>query len=323
MNKQTQWLFEAPLTKQFCDPISGCNCSRCRSSTRTKEWEVIGANQYHLDLREEEWETSGNSCLTSLSIPVALSTPARDLRRQEARDIVVYLLSQGSFALKQKWSPLQFGSNCKILQPKPDTKIAIEPAIIDGVRFVNRINRKSNLLFNLDVRMIVLLYRLANLLRTKWGVTEIHHMGIGQGSGNAKDCHNTGRALDFAGVVGNYDGQPYTIDVLKDWGKQPVTMPDGTTQPNWPANFTQTTYRLNPTNNFLAYWIFWEVYTLGTREAADTSTVRNGNTVAQTTLGRTSKFIIHPDYPNPGLRRAHQNHIHMQIGPTGEEKNPP
>ncbi len=280
-------------------------------------------------------EGSGGSapspCLNGIQVPAAFTTPARDLTRREARDIVVYLIAQGAFTLRESWSPLTFDAQCNVLQPQPSTHVAISPAVIDGVRFVYTGDTRINTISNLDVRMVVVLYRLAHMLRLTWGVTEIRHMGIGHGNGKSNDCHNTGRALDFAGVVGVISNAvitstngPYQIDVMNDWGQKPVTMPDGTTRASWPSDFTQTIYRLDPNVDYPAGAIFQDVYDFATLECADSSTQRFGNGAA-TTIGRGSRFILHPDYPSPAAwgRPAHQNHIHMQVGPTGEEVSPP
>jgi hypothetical protein len=264
----------------------------------------------------------GDACLRRFPAPAALRIPARDLTRREARDVLVYLAGQGAFTLKPTQSPIQFDSSCTILRPQPSTRITIEPAVIDGVRFVARGNPRQSAISNLDVRMVVGLYRLAQMLRTRWGVTAIGHMGIGQGRGASDDCHNSGRAIDFAGVEGVYRGQQYMLDVQRDWGNQPVTLPNGAQQRNWPADFRATSYRLTPGGNALAYGLFRDVYELATREFTDTNPQRLGN-AAPTQIGQSSRFIIHPDHPSSGLRSQHQNHMHIQIGSTRAEPNPP
>jgi hypothetical protein len=263
------------------------------------------------------------SCLTTWPLPAAASTRARDLTRQEALEIVVYLIGQGELSLKT-WTPLRFGPACRLLSPTRATRVAIEPAVIAGVRLVNRLNRRANFVSNLDVRLVVGLHRMATMLRSTWGATEIHHLGIGQGRGGPRDCHNTGRAIDFAGAAGVYNSAPYVLDVLNDWGRQPVTMPDGSIRSDWPPSFRDTSYRLATSVNTLAAGVFADVYALAAREFADTSTRRFGNG-APTTIGRSSRFILHPDYPVGAAwaRPAHRNHLHCQIGPTGTEVSPP
>jgi hypothetical protein len=263
------------------------------------------------------------TCLATWPLPAATSSRARDLTRREALEVVVYLIGQGEFRLKA-WTPLRFGPACRLVTPTPATRLAIEPAVIAGVRLVNRLNPRADFVFNLDVRLVVGLHRLATMLRSTWGVTELHHLGIGQGRGGSRDCHNTGRAVDFAGVAGVNNNTPYTLDVLNDWGRQPVTMPDGSVRGDWPVSFRDTTYRLATSANTLARDVFADVYALAAREFADTSTRRFGNG-PPTTIGRSSNFILHPDYPVGARwgRPAHRNHVHFQIGPTGAEASPP
>ena len=212
----------------------------------------------------------------------------------------------------------------QLREPTRATRLALQPAVIGGVRFVNRLNRRADYLFNLDVRLVVGLHRLATMLRSTWGVAEIHHLGIGQGRGKSNDCHNTGRAMDLAGASGVYGGSPYSVDVLADWGRQPVTMPDGRTLAAWPAAYRATTYRLAGSTNIIARELFRDVYTFAAREFVDTSPRRFGNG-SPTAIGSSSRFIIHPDYPSGATwaRPAHQNHMHFQIGPTGQEMSPP
>ena len=282
---------------------------------------------------------SANPCLANFPVPLALLTPARDLTRASARDIVVHLVRQGTLTIKPD---IKFDSKCQIIQPKPATFITIDPPIIDGVEFVNddRKARRGNPILAVDPRMVVMLFYLARMLRATWGVSEIHHVGLGGGnpSGNA---HNSGRALDFTGVFGTiaYSSTPgftgaFQLNVLKDWGEKNVELPSGKKAANWPTtNFTATKYRLDPQQNsfvditirqnFLAFAIFRDIYNFATLHCSDTSQLRNGNVLPPTTIGQSSRFILHPDYPDSGHRARHQDHIHMQIGPTGVETNPP
>ncbi len=281
------------------------------------------------------WKPSGDltvtqagstaNCLIQLPLPTGWLTPARDLTRLEARDIVVYLISQGAFTLKS-WSPLQFDAQCRILSPQPSTRIAIEPATIGGVQFINDANPAANYLDNLDMRMVVGLYRLASFLSSTFGVSQIRHKGIGHGGGGANDCHNTGRALDLSGVAGtfplgvNIPGLTgvFAVDVLQDWGNQPVPVA-GADNHTWPTNFSNTTYRLNPIITPIPFVLFQSIYNFASTEFVDNNPARFGNTLPPTQIGVQSRFIIHPDHPSgkPGMRPKHQDHVHMQIGPTG------
>jgi hypothetical protein len=193
--------------------------------------------------------------------------------------------------------------------------------VIDGVRFVyGRLGgaRDVGMIDNVDLRNAVLLYRLANMLKTRFGASVIHHLGIGHGRGDSQDCHNTGRAIDFAGVDGNHGGQSYQLDILRDWGQQRVPTP-GERPNQWPANATRTRYRLEPGS--LAHDVFLAIYEFATRECADTSPNPCGNR-APSQIGDTT-FICHPDHPDEGLRRSHADHFHLQVGPTRAETNPP
>jgi hypothetical protein len=63
------------------------------------------------------------------------------------------------------------------------------------------------------------------------------------------------------------------------------------------------------------YYLFEWVYNFATRECQDYS---EGVTVPGKGASRigTRSFIIHPDHPDPALRRHHQDHMHFQIGTT-------
>jgi hypothetical protein len=269
-------------------------------------------------------------CLALLPTPAAFSKPARDLTRREARDIVVFLIGRGSFKLKS-WTPLQLDRFCKVISPRPETRVAIEPAVIAGVRFKDDVHPGSNVLDNLDLRMVVALHRLASHLKGSFGVTEIRHKGIGHGVGGADDCHNTGRALDLSGLAGEVPFPlsipgvfgPYALDVQADWGNQPVPVGGGPNSHTWPANFQDTSFRLSPILNPVGFFLFKAIYDFAVTEFADNSESPNGNTLPPTQLGKESVFIIHPDHHSPGLRPPHQNHMHMQVGPTFLEANPP
>jgi hypothetical protein len=184
---------------------------------------------------------------------------------------------------------------------------------------------------NVDARMVVALYRLAQFLGTTWGVTEIRHKGIGHGNpAFPSDCHNTGRALDLSGLRGVLPagqiipGLPsqFDLDVMRDWGNQNVPVP-GPNAHTWPTNLHGTAYRLSPITSPIAWALFQAVYNFAVQQFADTSEQRFGNTMPPTLIGSTSRLIIHPDHPDPSNRAAHQDHIHMQIATTGLEMAPP
>ena len=242
----------------------------------------------------------------------------------EALELVVYLVSQSELQLKS-WTPMRFGSGCQLLSPTRATRLALQPAVIGGVRFVNRLIRRADYLFNLDVRLVVGLHRLATMLRSTWGVAEIHHLGIGQGRGKSNDCHNTGRAMDLAGASGVYGGSPYSVDVLADWGRQPVTMPDGleclSLAGGLPGHHLPAG-RVNQHHRPRAVPGRVRVRGPGVRRHQPTAVrqrVPDGDRLVQP--------VHHPPrLPERGAtwaRPAHQNHMHFQIGPTGQEMSPP
>jgi hypothetical protein len=262
--------------------------------------------------------------------PAALNTPARDLTRAEARDIVVYLVGRGELSLHAN-TPLRFDSNCQVVSPQPATRLVIEPPVIAGVRFTNVVGPGATVIDNVDVRMAVALYRLARFLNMTWGVTEILHKGIGHGNAAfPDDCHNTGRALDLSGLRGDLPlaqqipGLPsqYDVDVTRDWGNQPVPVLGGPNTHTWPLDLHATTYRINPFTAPIAWALFQAVYNFAAGEFADTSEQRFGNG-QPTQIGASSRFIIHPDHPGPGDRAQHQDHMHMQVATTGLEVAPP
>jgi hypothetical protein len=179
--------------------------------------------------------------------------------------------------------------------------------------------------------MVVGLYRLASHLAGMFGVNQMRHKGIGHGVGSLIDCHNTGRALDLSGIAGDVPVPlsipgvfgHYTLDVLSDWGNQAVPVSGGATSHTWPSTFTATTFRLSPIIHPVGFFLFQDIYNFAVTEFADMSENPHGNTLPPTQLGSQSRFVIHPDHHDPALRADHQNHMHMQIGPTFLEANPP
>jgi len=263
-------------------------------------------------------------CLVAFPVPPALNKRVRELTKEEARDIVIHLIKLGAFTLR---TPPAFGATCKRVQPGATTHVIVDPPIINSVEIVSDSGAKrGSPLFDLDMRMLVLLFYLARMLRTTWGVTEIHHLGIG-----STGTHVGRLAMDFAGVAGTISGSsspgtngPYSLNVLSDWGNKPVELPSGARGGQWPGGkFTQTKYRLDPQQNkyataftvpkdFLAFAIFRDVYTFATMHCFDSSNVVSANTVP-TTIGSASRWIIHPDHPGAALRSAHTNHMHFEI----------
>jgi len=200
---------------------------------------------------------------------------------------------------------------------------------------------------NVDYRNIVGLYKFLEMLKKDFGATEMLHMGIGAGGGPASDCHNTGRAIDFAGVKGTTKLDPsfpsplaYDIRVLQHWGQKKILdqsgKPAGKQQGSvffW-TDTDRPFFRLisqgvpAPTTfeDQLSINIFQAVYDFAREEYVEHSfqfgpgssrTTAPPAVVPVTQIGQGS-FILHPDAPG-GSSLAHTNHMHFQIGWTGLE----
>ena len=270
-------------------------------------------------------QLSATNCITNFPVPTAaLGKPVRTLTKTEARDIVVHLVNQGILTLRE--AP-RFDNSCQLTRPRPTDLVILDPPFIDQVEFVgdSRGAKRGRAMTDLDMRMVVLLFYLARMLRTTWGVTEIHHLGIG-----SFGTHVGRLAMDFSGVGGAIGGSstptlngPFQLNVQTDWGNKPVVLPNGTQAPRWPTfvnrkTFNDTLYRLDPQQNpfanqtapqsFLAFAIFRDIYNFATLHCTDTQPPG-----PPTTIGKSSRFIIHPDHTNPALRNSHQDHMHMEI----------
>jgi hypothetical protein len=64
-------------------------------------------------------------------------------------------------------------------------------------------------LLALDVRNLVGVIRLARHLAATFGVTEVHHAGISGANDPNGDCHRQGRACDFVGSAGTFQGTAF------------------------------------------------------------------------------------------------------------------
>ena len=262
-----------------------------------------------------------SACLTNFARPATFETPVRDLTRAQARDNVVWLHKEGKLHLQQ--APT-FDASCHVVSPAPSSRVKLD-ITVDGVRYLYLSGRRTIAqprIDNLDVRGALLVARLAARLKSDFGATEIHHMGIGHGNAaHPKDCHNTGRAIDFGGAAGTKDGAAWRAHVVTDWSSKPVDAALKGTRANLYKPRAHTTYRLASTDGVVKD-VFASVYRFAADNANDTSDHR-AQPGSPTTIGAGSKFIIHPDHPDAGLRGQHQDHIHFNIGPTGEERSPP
>jgi hypothetical protein len=287
----------------------------------------------------------------ALRIPNFFYTRPRDLTLPQALDLAVYFWAWRQFTIMgQQLATVDANDNITVIAP--NTHVIIDPPAICGVNFEQvdawsgngksiKIGKSvSRPLGNLDLRMVVFLVWFCFYLRSGYGATTIYHLGIGAGKGPPTDCHNQGRALDFAGAAGVYGGNyPWEMLTPRNWFAQPVCMPvdwngykKGSKHDRWPYEFHDTNCRLDPsTNPFLdaslnpgfAWPFFQYVYNIAAWGCEDLP----GNPQPPTTLGTRSGRIMHPDHAHSikdyfvhwqggDGREPHWNHVHMQIGPT-------
>jgi hypothetical protein len=322
-------------------------------------------------ISQDEKKKAVKDYISGLQLPAsALTLRARDLTWTQARDTVLALANQHYFTLDEsihnQFTTTRAEDGTITVTPPAEPRansgtandakgrFTVRPAVIRGVKFLyidkfshgSDIQKTVNLpsLPMLDPRFLVMLTWLCERLRTNWGVDTLYHLGfLGDTAHSANNAHHWGRAFDFAGVGGTVGWGPFTITILKHWGKQPVTMPSnwgpidhktkaakypkGTVLPQWPDHFQDTTYRLElpddpdafmatvlkmPAFVDFASRVFKEAYDVAANEAKDT----DDPNADPTTIGKDSRYIIHPDHHDTKLRKAHIDHIHMQIGPT-------
>jgi Hemopexin len=237
-------------------------------------------------------------------VPAGMWTAARDMTVEQANSVMGYLIENGKLTLSPTNTPYKGSWQTGITSPTPTTRVVIKPASINNISFTNDAGA-APLIDNVDQRMLVALYRLTLWVNaSKPEIAVIRHLGIGHGSGPANDCHNQGRALDFSGIDGTLDGVSFNRKIQRDWGSLAVT--------------AGLSLRLNPDSDLLAHDLFQTVFRFGTFEC-ECNGIGKANKWPVKKIGDVGGFVIHPDYingPNDNLRSHHQNHIHMQIGPT-------
>lgn len=233
------------------------------------------------------------------------SKPARDLTQEEARDLTAYYALTGQITLDK---PVTFQLNGKPAFPKPNEKVALGLTIA-GVSFALANPHADPAAWKetrpLDMRLVVLLVRLSQYLKTTWDVTVIYWGGLGIAGQNPQDRHGKGFALDFHGAMTRRG----KFEVWRDWGNRPITLPNGTpAKPynQWPVNI-QPYFRLDVDDPTGAGGFFYDVYHFLTGEAAD-----GRNPSHRTSIGDHS-YILHPDHPDPNQRWPHRDHIHAEI----------
>jgi hypothetical protein len=231
--------------------------------------------------------------------PSGSGKPARNLTQEEARDLVVYYALNGVLQLEKE---VTFGKDGKPSFPKIGEKVKLG-LWIAGVHYQpdNEAASAWTATGPMDMRTAVLAVRLAQYLNgSRWGVDRIFWGGMGVGR-DSNDRHGKGLAIDIHGAYGRMGW----LDVSYDWGKQPITLPDGKKAKEWPAT-VQPYFRLDVDPPTGAGAFFYDLYKWLTGEAAD------GWGSKRTSIGDHS-FILCPDMPDITYRPYHQDHIHCEI----------
>jgi hypothetical protein len=246
---------------------------------------------------------------TPVAKPTHFDKIARELTEAQAREICLYLIDRGEITLNQSGiygkPPVPPGLDLKY-QGKFEG-LSVESSI-GGVTFVSMNNKASKHITGPGWRMLVVAYRMAGWLTDGYGGGKIFHMGF-KGSGGEENRHNRGLALDFAGA----ETTQGTWMVLDHWGKAPVPDSIGGKKGVWPAEASRTSYRLSSGDT--GYDFFIKAYNFAAEQCRDGATGKvSAGTAGAPWLPGQNGYVIHPDYGGAGLRTAHQNHIHMDVG---------
>jgi len=260
-----------------------------------------------------------------------LSKPARELSDQDAFDLMMYLVDTGDITLFDKVVKDKSGN---ITSHRPGMQTRIVP-VIAGMPFLKAqglnpgpngsLGAAQQTFFAPTPAFAIVLYKLAKMLASDWGATQIVYGGIGAG-GNplVTDCHSTGHCVDFYGA----NTKRGNFDVRRDWWMRPVfdsagkvhaSEGNGWAMDRW-KDETKTYYRLAMSprpEDAAASDFFAAVYEFAHEETrAEAFDISPQSFSSGQPLGR--GWIMHPDYPtkaNPG-RQGHNDHIHFQLGNT-------
>jgi hypothetical protein len=213
------------------------------------------------------------------------------LTPEQANRITVDLIARGAIRLKGG-----------VTSPGVTQRVTVEPPTLDGIRYTNDLNPAGGFFDNVDQRMLVALHRLTRWINSsRPDIEQLHHLGIGHGTGPDNDCHNQGRALDLSGVSGTLDGTPFHRSIRTHWGNLPGA--------------AAGVVRISPSVDDLAFALFSTAFRYGTYEC-EANGIGSANKWPMPDLGG-SGFVIYPDYGgDAALKQAHQDHIHMQVGKT-------
>jgi hypothetical protein len=226
--------------------------------------------------------------------PDGINVAARDLSQEQARDLCVYYALNNLLSLEK---PITFGKDAKPTWPKVGDRSTLG-LTIGGVHFSPDNTAAAGLTRTgrMDLRTAVLAVRLARYLRSNWATNTLQWGGMGFGR-DPNDRHGRGLAIDIHGVLG--PGAYFRVS--RDWGKKPITLPNGTKAHAWPNN-QRPYFRLDVDTSNGRF--FYELYKFLTGEAADAP--------RPSSIGDRS-YILCPDMPDNYWRPLHQDHIHCEV----------
>lgn len=262
-------------------------------------------------------------CWESFSPDRLTTTKVRLMDRKMARDLLVFLHGQGEIVLndvsgkemndtkeglpayKNKGHNQFFDAACNVKWPAPNDKVYLNQTIA-GIpfRYWASGDKKrpadrpvGSPLNNLDTRHAVGLVWFTRSLKEKFPtLSQIYHVGVGNGQGPKTDQHNDGRAFDFVGA--QIGSERFTE--LNDWQEQKP-------QPDNQRDYPRLPYRLQGTGK-TPEALFRTVYDFATQHYCDKAD-------RITTLGENSQ-ILHPDSPKASERTGHLAHLHIDIPVT-------